>query len=141
MLEGTVPVVHGAGSTTAVARRWKGQLNENAEMAAFASELPEANHNEIESWARGRELAPLSAVLLRAAGEHPRIERRMDLTAEVLGGFGAPVVQVQARGDTQAAQVLSLVMLGDLVSVELADRTGVDAAAMEAIEGFKRELG
>ena len=65
----------------------------------------------------------------------------MDLTAEVLGRLGVPVVQAQARGDTPVAQVLSLVMLGDLVSVELADRTGVDAAAMEAIEGFKRELG
>ena len=139
-LQGTLPVVHGAEATAPVARRWKGQINENAEMAAFASELPEANHNEIEGWARGRDVAPLSAVLLRAAGQHPRVERRLDLTAEVLGRLGAPVVQAHARGDTPVAQVLSLVMLGDLVSVELADRTGVDAAAMEAIEGFKSEL-
>ena len=141
VLEGTLPVVHGAESTAPVARRWKGQLNENAEMAAFASELPEANHNEIEGWARGREVAPLAAVFLRAPGQHERVERRIDLTAEVLGGMGAPVVQVQARGKTAVAHVLSLVMLGDLVSVELADRAGVDPAAMEAIEGFKRELG
>ena len=141
VLEGTLPVVHGAESTAPVARRWKGQLNENAEMAAFASELPEANHNEIEGWARGREVAPLSAVLLRSPGQHERVERRIDLTAEVLGGLGAPVVQVEARGETAVARVLSLVMLGDLVSVELADRTGVDAGAMEAIEGFKRDLG
>ena len=31
----TVPVVHGAGPTAAVALRWKTQLNENAEAAAF----------------------------------------------------------------------------------------------------------
>jgi len=141
VLEGTLPVVHGAESTAPVARRWKGQLNENAEMVAFASELPEANHNEIEGWARGRDVAPLSAVLLRAADQHPRVQRRLDLTAEVLGRTGAPVVRVEARGDTPVAQVLSLVMLGDLMSVDLADRTGVDAAAMEAIENFKRELG
>jgi len=140
-LEGTLPVVHGAESTAAVARRWKGQLNENAEMAAFASELPEANHNEIEGWARSREVAPLSGVFLRAPGQHERVQRRIDMTAEVLGDLGAPVVQVQARGETAVAQVLSLVMLGDLMSIDLADRTGVDAAAMEAIEGFKRELG
>jgi len=140
-LEGTLPVVHGAESTAAVARRWKGQLNENAEMAAFASELPEANHNEIEGWARGRDLAAFSAVLLSAAGTHPRIEERIELTAEVLDRLGVPVVRAAARGETLAAQVLSLTMLGDLVSLELADRGGVDAAAMEAIEGFKRELG
>jgi len=140
VLEGTVPVVHGAESTAAVARRWKGQINENAEMAAFASELPEANHNEIEGWARGRELAPFSAVLLSAAGTHPRVQQRIDLTADVLDRLDVPVVRVAARGETLAAQVLSLTMLGDLVSMELAARTGVDAAAMDAIEGFKREL-
>jgi glucose/mannose-6-phosphate isomerase len=139
-LEGMLPVVHGAESTAPVARRWKGQINENAEMAAFASELPEANHNEIEGWARGREVAPLAAVLLRAPDQHERVQRRLDLTAEVLGRMGAPVVQAEAHGDTPVAQVLSLVMLGDLVSVDLAERTGVDAAAMDAIEGFKSEL-
>jgi glucose/mannose-6-phosphate isomerase len=140
-LEGTLPVVHGAEATAAVARRWKGQLNENAEMAAFASELPEANHNEIEGWARGRQLAPLSAVILTAPGAHPRVQRRCELTAEVLERLGAPVVKVEARGESPAAHVLSLVMLGDLVSLELASTAGVDAGAMEAIEGFKRELG
>ena len=63
-LYNTVPVVHGAGLTAAVARRWKTQLNENAKVAAFSSELPEANHNEIEGWEHGRELASLSAVFL-----------------------------------------------------------------------------
>ena len=53
-LRGTVPVIHGAGATTAIARRWQTQLNENAGAAAFWSELPEANHNEICGWERGR---------------------------------------------------------------------------------------
>ena len=52
-LRGTVPVVHGAGPTVAPALRWKTQINENAEAAAFASELPEADHNEICGWERG----------------------------------------------------------------------------------------
>src|ERR671914_364791 len=58
-LQGTVPVVHGAGPTTAPARRWKTQVNENAAAAAFWSDLPEANHNEICGWPRGRALAPM----------------------------------------------------------------------------------
>ena len=45
-----------------------------------------------------------------------------------------------ARGETPVAQVLSLVMLGDLASVALADLRGVDPAAMDAIEGFKARL-
>ena len=103
----TIPVVHGAGLTAPVARRWKTQLNENAKVAAFASELPEANHNEIEGWEHGRELAPLSAVFLRATPAlHARIERRIELSADTLERLGAPVARVDARGDTPVAAVL-----------------------------------
>ena len=82
--EGTFPVVHGAELTAAPARRWKGQLNENANVAAFASELPEANHNEIEGWAHAREHGPFSAVFLGSPGLHPRVQRRIELYSEVL---------------------------------------------------------
>jgi len=37
--------------------------------------------------------------------------------------------------------VLSLVMLGDLVSVELAERRGVDPTPVGTIEAFKTRLG
>lgn len=139
-LDGTIPVVHGAELTAAPARRWKGQLNENANVAAFASELPEANHNEIEGWAHARGHGPFSAVYLESPELHPRIQHRFDLSSEGLAEQGVPVVRVQARGDTPVAQVLSLVMLGDLASVALAELGGVDAAAMDAIEGFKARL-
>ena len=140
-LEGTVPVVHGAGPTAAAARRWKTQLNENAKVPAFVSELPEANHNEIEGWRRGLDLAPLAAVLLHAPGMHPRLERRMELTAERLDALGAPVVRVDATGDSGVANVLSLVAIGDLVSVSLAELEGVDPTPVESIEAFKAALG
>ncbi|HYJ00417.1 MAG TPA: bifunctional phosphoglucose/phosphomannose isomerase [Thermoleophilaceae bacterium] len=139
-LEGAVPVVHGAGPTAAAARRWKTQLNENAKAAAFVSELPEANHNEIEGWEHGRELGSLSAVFLEDPDAHPRIARRVEVYADALDRLGAPVARVTARGDTPVARVLSLVMLGDLVSVRLADLAGVAATPVEAIERFKSQL-
>jgi glucose/mannose-6-phosphate isomerase len=140
-LEDTVPVVYGAGPTAAVARRWKTQLNENAKIAAFASEVPEANHNEIEGWGRGLDLAPLSAVFLHAPGLHPRLERRMELMADRLAETSAPVIRVDARGDSPVAHVLSLVMKGDLTSVSLAELAGIDPTPVDAIEGFKSALG
>jgi glucose/mannose-6-phosphate isomerase len=140
-LEDTIPIVHGAGPTAAIARRWKTQLNENAKLPAFASELPEANHNEIEGWRRGLDLAPLSAVFLHSPDLHPRLERRMELSAERLADIGAPVVRIDAHGDTPVAHVLSLVMIGDLVSVSLAELEDIDPDPVEAIEAFKAALG
>lgn len=139
-LDGTIPVVHGAELTAAPARRWKGQLNENANAAAFYSELPEANHNEIEGWEPALEAAPFSAVFLEEPDLHPRVARRVELAAADLEARGAPVIRVSSRGDTPVARVLSLVMLGDLVSVRLAELRGVAPSAMEAIERFKRQL-
>jgi glucose/mannose-6-phosphate isomerase len=135
-----LPVVHGAEVTVAPARRWKSQFNENAKSAAVASELPEANHNEIEGWEWAAAHASPAAVLLSAPGLHARIERRIELTAELIERAGVPVIRVAARGQTPVEHVLSLVMLGDLVSIELAALAGVDAATVETIEGFKRRL-
>lgn len=140
-LQGTIPVVHGSGPTAATARRWKTQLNENASTAAFWSELPEANHNEICGWNRGRELAPLSAVFLEETDQHPRVHTRIELTAAAVEQAGAQVVRVEARGDSRLERVLSLVLLGDLASVYLAVLDGVDPTPVEAIESFKTALG
>lgn len=139
-LEGTLPVVHGAGSTVAAARRWQTQIAENAKGAAFASRLPEADHNEVCGWERGRRDAPLSAVFLEAPGTHERVAQRVRLTAELVAGTGAPVERVAARGESSVEHVLSLVLLGDLLSVYLAALAGVDPTTIEAIQRLKAAL-
>jgi glucose/mannose-6-phosphate isomerase len=139
-LQGTIPIVHGAGPTTAPARRWKTQVNENAAGAAFWSDLPEANHNEVCGWGRGRALAPLSAVFLEDPDQHPRIHRRIELTAAEAESAGAPVVNVQSRGESRLERVLSLVLLGDLVSVYLAVLEGVDPTPVDTLDRFKAAL-
>src|SRR5215207_3903021 len=80
-LHGTFPVITGAGLTASVAYRWKCQVNENAEQPAFASKLPEHDHNEIVGWAGadGR----LGAVFLEDPAGHERAARRMQVTAEI----------------------------------------------------------
>ena len=139
-LRGKLPVVAGSGPTIAPARRWKTQLNENSSVAAFASELPEADHNEICGWARGTESAPLAAVLLADSDQHPRVRRRIELTAAEVERAGASTQIVESRGETRLERVLSLVLLGDLTSVYLAVLDGVDPSSMEPIERLKAAL-
>jgi glucose/mannose-6-phosphate isomerase len=137
-LEGRVPIVHGAGHTAAPARRWKTQLNENAEVPAFATVLPEGDHNEVCGYATG--LAPFAAILLTDDSLDERIQRRIEITAELLAAEGAPVHMVEARGVSATERVLSLVMLGDLTSVHLALLRGVDPTPVEAIDRLKARL-
>jgi glucose/mannose-6-phosphate isomerase len=137
-LEGTYPVVYGADLTAPVARRWKCQVNENAKLPAFFSELPEADHNELCGWD-----VPdgLSAVLLEDSDQHPRVRRRFDLTADAVAVKGTTLVRVETAGETRVARLLWATMLGDLVSLELAQARGVDPLPIEAIERFKEAMG
>jgi glucose/mannose-6-phosphate isomerase len=139
-LSETIPVIHGAAATTAVGRRWSTQINENAKSAAFWGELPEAGHNQICGWERGRSQAPLSGVFLSDADQHPRVRRRIELMATEVGRTGAPVIQVESRGESRLERVLSLVLLGDIVSVYLATLAGVDPTPVEALDRFKQQL-
>jgi glucose/mannose-6-phosphate isomerase len=139
-LDGTIPVVYGAASTTGPARRWSTQINENASVAAFWAELPEANHNLICGWERGRALAPLSGLFLCDPDQHPRVKRHVDLAADELERAGAPAVKVHTRGDSRLERVLSAVLLGDLVSIYMAALAGVAPTPVEAIERLKQQL-
>jgi glucose/mannose-6-phosphate isomerase len=135
-LGGSTPVLTGADLTTPVARRWKTQINENAKIPAFHSELPEANHNEICGWVGDA----FSTVLLEDPDQHPRERRRFELTGETIAATGAEVVRLGAEGETRVARLLWMTMLGDLVSLALAEARGVDPLPVEAIEGFKVAL-
>ena len=133
-------MVYGGELTTPLARRWKTQVNENAKLQAFFSELPEADHNEICGWAGLPEGARLSVVMLEDADQHPRLRRRFELTAEAIAADGTEVVRVETEGETRTARLFSPLMLGDLVSLRLAAARGVDPLPVEAIDALKSAL-
>jgi glucose/mannose-6-phosphate isomerase len=136
-LRGQVPVVYGAELTAPVSVRWRSQLNENAETAAFDGVLPEMDHNEICGWGQ----PTFTAIFLEDGEQHSRIKKRIELTADVVAAAGSPVERVHTRGQTRTARVLSLVLLGDLVSLYLAVLNQVDPSPVARIEDFKQRLG
>jgi glucose/mannose-6-phosphate isomerase len=139
-LEGTIPVVYGVDLTAPVARRWKTQINENAKIPCFHSELPDADHNELCGWNEVATQASLAAVFLEDADQHPRNRLRIELTADAVSAGGATAIRVETVGETRTARLLWATMLGDLISLELAGRRGVDPLPVEAIERFKAAM-
>jgi glucose/mannose-6-phosphate isomerase len=139
-LHGTVPVVVGAELTAPVAYRWKCQVNENASLPAFASVLPEADHNEVVGWPASKDAGPFSAVFLEDPGAQPRNALRSELTAELAGEGAAVVERVQAQGESRLERLVSLVLLGDLVSLYIAVLAGVEPVDIEPISRLKAAL-
>ena len=139
-LNGSVPVITGAGLTAPVAYRWKTQINENAQMPAFAGELPEVDHNEIVGWQGTAGLGSFAAVFLEDADQHPRIGRRIELTSELIAEHATTVIRAQTRGQGAVERVMSLVLLGDLVSLYLAVLRGIDPSPVLVIDSLKERL-
>jgi glucose/mannose-6-phosphate isomerase len=139
-LDGTVPVITGAGLTAPIAYRWKCQCNENAKVPAFWSLLPEADHNEVCGWEAAREFGRFSAVLLQDPEASPAIARRMALTAELAAEGAVCVELVLARGSRRLERMMSLLLLGDLVSLYLAILRKTDPVEIAAIAKLKRAL-
>ena len=99
-----MPLVWGAELTAPVATRWKGQLNENAKIPAYASALPELDHNEIVGFAgMPAELQPAGAlVMLRDPRQHRQVQRRFDLTRELVELHVGKVLSITAEGEGRA---------------------------------------
>src|SRR6185312_17382687 len=139
-LHGTIPVIAGAGLTAPIAYRWKTQINENAKLPAFFGELPELDHNELAGWEGASESGRFSAVFLDDSDAHPRVKQRMVLTEQMIKANAAASFRLETRGQTAIDRVVSLVLLGDLVSIYMAALRGVDPGPVTALDELKSAL-
>jgi glucose/mannose-6-phosphate isomerase len=139
-LHDTIPQIAGSDLTAPVAYRWKTQINENAKTPCFSHELPELDHNEIVGWEGAEELGRFSAVFLDDCDLHPRVRQRIELTRGLIAASAAATYKVESVGENRMERLVSLVLLGDLVSVYLAVLRGVDPSPVEMIDRLKGEL-
>jgi glucose/mannose-6-phosphate isomerase len=139
-LHGAIPIITGAGLTAPIAYRWKTQFNENAKSPAFAGELPEIDHNEVVGWKRTPGFGRLAAVFLDDCDLHPRVRERITLTRELIAEGTAASELVESVGATRAERLVSLVLLGDLVTLYRAILDGVDPVEIEVLVDLKEQL-
>jgi glucose/mannose-6-phosphate isomerase len=140
-LTGSIPVIYGADLTVPVSLRWKTQVNENAKLPAFMAALPEADHNEIEGWDGAAGAGRMSAVFLEDRDQHPRVRQRFEVTASMVEPAAHYVTRIETEGDSRTERLLWAVMLGDLLSLQLAAARGIDPSPIEMIDRLKDELG
>jgi glucose/mannose-6-phosphate isomerase len=139
-LHGTIPQIAGSGLTSPIAYRWKTQINENAKAPCFAHELPELDHNEIQGWDGASQLGRFSAVFLDDCDLHPRIRQRIELTRGLIEAEAAGTYRVESIGQNRTERLMSLVLLGDLVSLYLAVLREVDPTPVPVLERLKSAL-
>jgi glucose/mannose-6-phosphate isomerase len=141
-LRDRVPVfVGGRGVAALVAARAKCQVNENAELPAFANEIPEANHNEIVGWGGGPDAA-YTIVTIRDAAEteHARIAARFDISTDLLADVTDVGPAFRLPGGDLLTRLANGIAYVDLLSVHLALQRGVDPTPVTRIGDLKRRM-
>lgn len=141
-LHNKLPVIWGAaGTTEVVAQRWKGQINENAKAPAYWNVLPELNHNEIVGFQVPSDiLKKIHIVILRDERDHPRVQKRIEITKNVIREAVDGYTEVWASGKGSLSKIYSLIYTGDYTSVYLAALNGIDPGPVKIIDYLKKEL-
>jgi glucose/mannose-6-phosphate isomerase len=141
-LIGRIPVFFGAGIFEPVARRWKCQLNENANVWAQYETMPEANHNAVVGIGFPAENAIQVAAVFIASRQfdHPRVGVRYDLTYRMCLENAIMADTFRPEGDSALAQMCHAIQYGDYMSYYTAIAYGADPTEIEPIVELKEQL-
>ncbi len=136
---GRIPVIYGAGYFAPVARRWKGQINENAKAWAQYEELPEANHNAVVGIEFPEELMRYMVALFISSPtlDHPRVTLRHNLTYQLCMQHGIMADKFSPRGSSALAQMCHAIQYGDYMSYYAAMAYKVDPTPVKTIMELK----
>jgi len=141
-LKGHLPLIWGStGHTDTAALRWKTQINENAKCPVFCNSFPELNHNEIVGFEVPEEiLLNIVIIMLRDPGDHVQVQKRMNISKQIIQDKVARLLEVESRGQGFLAKFYSLAYLGDYVSFYLAGEYGINPTPVTVIDFLKSEL-
>jgi glucose/mannose-6-phosphate isomerase len=137
---GKSAVIYGGPKLAPAAYKWKISFNENAKHVAWTNQYPEFNHNEFMGWTEQPPQKPYTVIDLRSSLEHPRIQKRFEVSERLLSGKRPAPIVVEAEGDTVFKQLVWTVAFGDFVTLYTALLNGLNPAPVDLIEKFKKSL-
>jgi glucose/mannose-6-phosphate isomerase len=123
------------------ANKWKICMNENAKNTAWTNQYPEFNHNEFIGWSSHPVEKPFAVVEIRSNLEHPRVQKRFEVSERLLSGMRPAPIVVVPKGETLLQQLAYTFALADFVSIYVAILNGVDPTPVDLVEKLKKELG
>ena len=133
-------VIYAGPKLMPVAYKWKISFNENAKQIAWWNQYPEFNHNEFIGWSEQPTIKPYLVIDLRSNLEHPRIQKRFELSSKLLSGKRPDPTIISPEGSNILEQMLYCIMLGDFTTLYTAILNGLNPAPVDLVEKLKKEL-
>jgi glucose/mannose-6-phosphate isomerase len=132
----SIPLFIGSGHLIPVAYRAKCQMHENSKMFSVFSELPEADHNQIESLHLFDEKSILP-IFLRSSFESEQLQKQINATIKIFQSFGIEVKEMKVQSESEIEEALSMTYFLDYISVQAANLLGVDCNSVPTISKLK----
>lgn len=137
-IKGKTPIIYSEESYEGVSIRLRQQLNENAKVLCWHHILPEMNHNELVGWAGGKN--EYAVILFRNNSDYSRTQKRMEISKEVIEKYTNSHFEIWSKGNNPIEKSMYLILLGDWISIYLAELLDVDPIEIKVINHLKGEL-
>lgn len=135
-----VPLICSDASMKSVVLRWKTQINENSKYVAFCGTLPEY-HDCIMTVAKCYEDEGILPTILSGCDD-PLCNgtSSIDCLAADLYRMNVPFEYVKLDGASTLENLFRAIILGDYISMYMADLRGIDSAEVKPIRQLKAKI-
>ncbi len=136
-----IPIIVSAEYLSGVGRVLRNQLHESAKNFADYYPVPELNHHLMEGLKnppQNKEL--LEFLFLDSADYSPKIQKRMEITKEVVSKNGIHVESFTPQSSDRLTQAFECVQFGAYTNYYLALLYGLDPSKIPWVDFFKKKL-
>lgn len=141
-MPGRVPLMYTSTRNAGVGYNWKIKFNETGKIPAFASVLPEANHNEMTGFDVRGDAAKFSqlffVIMLGDTEDDPRVQKRMAVVQSLYEARSIPVLAAALDGASRLERIFRSLILADWTALATAEMYGADPNEVPMVEEFKK---
>ena len=134
-----LPVVYSSAKYEVANLRWRGQFQENSNIPAFGSVLPEMNHNEINSLDHSK-LKECYFFILKDNYEQERIEKRFSFLKDLLKRNKHKYAVVELNDKHLLVNYFEFIQLADWISFWAGLMRGADPSEIKNIMDLKEYM-
>lgn len=140
-LKGKLIVIATGEHLAGVAHTLQNHFNETSKQMSFYVEIPEMNHHLLESFVHpGSAVSTTSALMLRSALYHERVQKRFAITADLLESAGVDVIEYESHGTTLLEEAGEVLQFGSYVGWYLAMLNKVNTTEIPYVKALKERM-
>ncbi len=140
-LNNLIPIIYSVDPLlSAIAYRWKCQINENSKYPAFNNIFPEMNHNEIEGWEDVQMKKKFFPIFLSNLNIKNLYAKRASAFKNLLKKNEIEYLEFFAEGKNNLTKFFTLIFLGDMVSYYLAILRDTNPTSIDFIDYLKKSI-